>query len=188
MQKQRRRNPRQWPPLKPSVWQTEPQLLLLKHNPLNRWLCDSQVLASATISVAKIIINIRRIVPTTLEKPAIIGCISLPPSPLTSTIHHQQNLFTIAQAIKESMDQVKWDYTPLRWRGRLRSANVSLYVSNAVDFVDLEHKLQQPTSLTFETLFSYSVFIVSGILLLALHTFGYRGRSHLSVLTVCYLR
>ncbi|EYU18232.1 hypothetical protein MIMGU_mgv1a015502mg [Erythranthe guttata] len=49
VQKQRRRKPWQSPPEKPSLWQTNLQLVSLTQGPLKRWLCDKHVLASPTI-------------------------------------------------------------------------------------------------------------------------------------------
>jgi len=46
VQKQRRRNPRQSPPGKPSLWHTFSQFVSLTHLPLNLWLCDAHVRAS----------------------------------------------------------------------------------------------------------------------------------------------
>lgn len=57
MQKQRRRAPLQSPPVKPSVLQTEAQLVSLKHIPLNLWLCDSHFLPSAIIGPISAIIT-----------------------------------------------------------------------------------------------------------------------------------
>jgi len=46
VQKQRRRKPRQSPPVKPSPLHTDAQLLSRAHGPLNLWLLDSHLLAS----------------------------------------------------------------------------------------------------------------------------------------------
>lgn len=58
VQKQRRRNPRQLPPLKPSFLHTCPQLVSLTHGPLNPWLFDWHSLASAFLTVTSVFISI----------------------------------------------------------------------------------------------------------------------------------
>lgn len=72
VQKHRRRKPRQCPPWNPSVMHTEAQLVLLTQSPLNLWLFDSHVLASATFSAAMSSISTIKKVENSLKKPPAI--------------------------------------------------------------------------------------------------------------------